>query len=87
MEGDNVEFSISFYDWSGNLLATTTKLTTDDAKLVTVPDKTWRVVVTVESAEVQPVLRVPYAGAILQPRVGIDVRDNKVQNGIPSWTS
>ncbi len=82
-----VAIAVFFYDWSGALISGSVKATADASKDVLVPDGTWQITVAIDEADQQPQLLVVNAGQALDPRYGIDVGNDKVQSGVPHWTT
>jgi len=87
LEGDQVALSIFYFDWTGNLLGALIKTASADDATGTVPTGTWTIEASVDEANVQPRMLVTFTGVALDPRTGITVGDDKLQVGIPEWTT
>jgi len=78
--------TLYFYDWSGSLISSTNKPSGTDSLNVVVPDETWRIVFSVDEADVDPRVTIASVGAALEPRVGIDKLANGNWIGVPAWS-
>jgi len=84
--GEDVLFSLLCFDWSGNLLSSVSK-TDATEQTIKIPDGTWTIRLSVDSAGQIPEVTVDSPGRAVDPRVGLYVGDDGVVTGIPSWTS
>ena len=88
ISGEENATQARFYDWSGvQLPGTITKTNGIDSASGQVPDGTWRIVFSVDEAHVQPIIEITNPGPEIDPRPGIYVGPDKVQNGVPQWSS
>ena len=81
------DMTLYFYDWSGSLISSINKPLGTESVSVVVPDETWRIAFSIDSADVDPRVTVASAGASLEPRVGIDKLANGSWIGVPAWSS
>jgi len=88
ISGDENATQARFYDWSGNLLSgTITKTNGIPSASGVIPDGTWRVEFSVDEADVQPIIQITNPGPMIDPRPGIYVGSDKVQIGVPGWST
>lgn len=84
--GLDVSFTLTAFDWSGNILDQATKSGSTDTTLK-IPNKTWRLHLAVDSADQIPELTVVNPGRAVEPRMGLYVPPSGVVAGVPEWTS